>query len=152
MGHDVAVDQGGEVWHADEGKRGLHVAAQHGSFMHFRPSLHLLFNPEGIDIDQAGGFPSVPDPVELERSDAALAYVANKACLLKGFLGCNLMGGEAANGIALGNDPAPAASGSHQAYVHIPIWGDKEWKCSNLVQGIIPILETQNLLSVDSSA
>ena len=110
VGHDVAVDQGGEVWHADERKRGLYIAAQHRSFMHFRPGLHLPFNPEGIDIDQAGGVAPVPDPVELERSDAALAHMANKACLLKGFTGGNLMGSEAANGIALGNDPAPAAS------------------------------------------
>ena len=102
-----------------------------------------LFNPEGIDIDQAGGVPPVPDPVEFECSNAALAHMANKARFFKGFPGCNLMGGEAPNGIALGNDPAPAASGSHKADVHTPIWGDKQWKSSNLVQCIIPILETQ---------
>jgi hypothetical protein len=152
VGHDVAVDQGGKIWHADERQRGFYIAAQHRSFMHFRPGLHLPFDLKGIDIDPAGGVTPVPAPVEFERANAALADVANKACLLKGFLGCNLVGGEAPDGIALGNDPSSAASGSHKADINIPIWGDKEWKCSNLVQGIIPILETQNLLSVDSSA
>jgi hypothetical protein len=146
------VDQGGEVWRADERKRGFHIAAQDRSFVHFRPGLHLLFNPQGIDINPAGGVTPVPDPVELERSDAAFAHVANQARFFKSLSGCNLMGGEAANGIALGYDPAPAASGGHQANVYTTLWGDKEWKCSNLVQGIIPILETQNPLSVDSSA
>jgi hypothetical protein len=120
--------------------------------MHFGPNLHLLFNPEGVNIDPAGAVPPVPDSVEFEGSDAALAHVADKARFFKSLPGCDLMGGEAANGIAFGNDPAPAAPGSHQADINIPIWGDKEWKCSNLMQGIIPILETQNLLSVDSSA
>lgn len=91
MGHDVAADQGSEVWHADEGKRGFHIAAQHRSFVHFRPGLQLPFNPEGIDIDQTGGVATVPVSVELECSDAALAHMANKACLFKGFPGCDFM-------------------------------------------------------------
>ena len=118
MGHDVAADQGGEVWHADEGQRGFHIAAQYRSFIHFRPGWHLPFTPEGIDINQTGGVAPVPDSVELECSDAALADMANKAGLFKGFPGRNLMGREAADGVALGNNPAPAASGGHKADVH----------------------------------
>jgi len=152
VGHDVAVDQGGEVWHADEGKRGFHIAAQHRSFMHFRPGLHLPFNPESIDIDQAGGVTPVPDPVELESPDAALAHMANKACLLKGFPGGNFMGSKAANGIALGNDPAPAASRGHQADVHTTTRVVIKWQSSNLVHCILPIQATQNPFGVDSSA
>ena len=91
MGHDVAADQGSEVWHADEGKRGFHIAAQHRSFVHFRPGLQLPFNPEGIDIDQTGSVATVPVSVKLECSDAALAHMANKACLFKGFPGCDFM-------------------------------------------------------------
>ena len=151
MGHDVAADQGGEVWHADERNRGFYIAAQHRSFMHFRPGLHLPFNSEGINIDLTGGVSPVPDPVELEGPNAALAHMAHKTCFLKGFPGCNLMGGKAANGVALGNDPAPAASGGHKADVHATIWVDQKWQSSNLVQGIIPIiLETQKLVGVDS--
>ena len=152
VSQDVAADDGAEVRHADERKRGFYIAAQHRSFMHFRPGLHLPFDLEGIDIDQADSAATVPDPVELECADAALSHMANKARLLKGFPGCDLMGSEAPNGIALGNDPAPTASGRHKADVYTPIWVDKEWKCSNLAQCIIPIQETQNLSSIDSSA
>ena len=152
MGHDVAVDQGGEVWHADKRQRGFYIAAQHRSFMHFRPGLHLPFNPEGIDIDPAGGVAPVPAPLELEGSDAALAHMANKARLLKGFPGCNLMGGEAANGIALWDDPAPAAPGRHKADVHTTLRVVIKWQSGNLVHRILPIQATQNSSGVDSSA
>jgi hypothetical protein len=78
--------------------------------MHFGPGRHLPFDPEGIDINQTGRVATVPYPVELEGPNAALAHVPNKTCFLKGFPGCNLMGSETPNGVALGNDPAPAAS------------------------------------------
>ena len=110
MGHDIASDQGGEVWHADEGKCGFHIAAQNRSFVHFRPGLQLPFNPEGIDIDQTGAVPSVPVSIELESSNATFAYVANKSCFFKGFPGRDLMGSEAPDGVTLGNYPASAAS------------------------------------------
>lgn len=110
MGHDVAADQGGEVWHVDEGKCGFHIAAQHRSFIHFRPGRQLPFDLEGIDIDQTSGIAPVPVPLELECSDAALADMANKARLLKGFAGCDFMRCEAPDWVAFWNDPAPAAS------------------------------------------
>ena len=152
VSQDVAADDGAEVRHADERKRGFYIAAQHRSFMHFGPGLHLPFDLEGIDIDQADCAASVPDPVEFECSNAAFAHMPNKARFLKGFPGCDLMGSEAPNGIALGNDPAPAASGRHKADVHSTIWVDKQWQSSDLAQCIIPIHETQNLSSIDSSA
>jgi hypothetical protein len=70
----------------------------------------LSFNLQGIDINHTGGVPSVPDSVELERSNAALAHMADKARFLKGFAGRNLVRCEAPDGVALGNNPAPAAS------------------------------------------
>ena len=120
--------------------------------MHFRPGLHLPFDLEGIDIDQAVRVATVPDPVELKRPDAALAHMPNKTRLFKGFPGCNFMRCETPNAIALGNDPSSAAPGRHKADVHRPIWIDKQWQSSNLAHCIIPIQETQNLLGVDSSA
>jgi len=102
VGHDVAVDQGGEVWHADEGKRGLHIAAQHRSFMHFRPGLHLPFDLEGIDIDQAGRVVTVPDPLELEGPDAALAHMANRPASSRASRAATSWGARPRMGLPLG--------------------------------------------------
>ena len=62
----------------------------------------MPFNPEGIDIDQAGGIPPVTNSVKLECSDATLADMANKACFFKGFPGCNFMGARPRMGLPLG--------------------------------------------------
>lgn len=45
--------------------------------MHFRPGLHLPFDLEGIDIDQARRVATIADPVEFEGPDAALAHMTN---------------------------------------------------------------------------
>jgi hypothetical protein len=146
VGNHVAADQGGQVWHADEGQCGSQTATQYGSFAHFRPGRQLSFDLERIDVDQAGGFPSVPDSVELKGSDTALAHMANKARLFKSFPGRDLMGCHASNGVALGDNPASATTGSHQANVEVTFCIDQEWQGGNLVHRIIPIIQaTQNL-------
>jgi hypothetical protein len=69
--------------------------------------------------------------VELECSDRSALNLAEKPGFLKRFARCNLVGSEAADGIAFGNDPAAASSRGDEKDMCVAVRIDVNGKAPN---------------------
>ena len=75
---------------------------------------------------------------ELECSEAMGLGHANQASLFQGLLGGRLVRREARNGVALGNDPAPAAPCGHEIHLNATVFVNKQWERTDLTQFLFP--------------
>ena len=63
---------------------------------------------------------------------------ANQAGFFQGLLGGRFVRSEAGNGVALGNDPAPAASCGHEKHLNAAVLVNKQRECTDLTQFLFP--------------
>ncbi len=105
--------------------------------IHLRPFPQLALDVEHINIDITGSFAAAA-LCEFKSSDTTPFCMAHKPSFLESFLCGHLMGGKAGNRIALGNDPASAASCCHEAHLDNSRGIDKKRQRTYLMQFMIP--------------
>lgn len=101
--------------------------------IHFFPYRQLTLHFQCIDIHRTTLLAAATVPAKRECSNAMLFSAANNTRFFKGFLGCHLVRGKAANWIAFRYDPAATASGRDQAQVNAAIRFYENWEGANLM-------------------
>ena len=116
----------------------LHIAPKHRTLTRLGPLAQLKLDHEWEYIHEAGCAPATPTAAELERADAMGLCDTDQAGFFPSLPGGCFVRSEARNGVALGNDPAPAASRGHKNHLNPTTRIDEQRERTNLTQLLFP--------------